>query len=616
MGNIILRINSDKKLYMNDWPIPAFRETAVTVQLLNFAPSLVGSLIMTIFSRGEKVAECSSFSTDVNGVTTGTLDLGTTEMVAIMEKYLSREKKKFQLTLWDDALEKLLINDDVWIMSNPYNSELPQPNAITSKYLLRNANNYTTFTIKAVPVVADLLLIEDSADGFAKKGIAISTLPFEPVNANIQAHISSTSNPHSTTYAQVGAEPANSNIQAHILRTDNPHATTYTQVGAERANANIQAHISSAANPHGVTLAQVGGEAANVNIQAHIGLTASNPHGVTKTHIGLPNVPDVNCTIASNITSGTLDGDRLPAMSTAKAGAVPPTVDTDSSIFLSRAGWGVPAGAGDVKGPAITNENYIATWDATTRTLKSEKQIGNSLGFIPSRSAANALDADEVKEITTANGVLIDGVRIKDDTVILPNIAIPSTPSAGYGRIYGGTSTALGTMQEIRAIDSSGESYLLSNRLVSRLTNTIDQSSSSTVFETINLKDNYNSLGSGFLFNLSAVARVYQFEGFFPFSAENASYGFTLSTSSNFNNSAYTVMIPLTATTMYYSNQYADDTGTASATTVLRGTARIFGTCTLGPGSGWLYFRIKVENALHPITLLKGSLVNLYKITE
>jgi len=70
----------------------------------------------------------------------------------------------------------------------------------------------------------------------------------EPANVNIQAHISSTSNPHSVTYTQVGAEPANANIQAHVTDvTTNPHSVTYSQVGAEQADATIlkEADVSS-----------------------------------------------------------------------------------------------------------------------------------------------------------------------------------------------------------------------------------------------------------------------------------------------------------------------------------------------------------------------------------
>ena len=67
----------------------------------------------------------------------------------------------------------------------------------------------------------------------------VSTFPpsahthdYEPANANIQNHISSTSNPHSVTAVQVGAEPANANIQNHITATNNPHDVTCEQIGA------------------------------------------------------------------------------------------------------------------------------------------------------------------------------------------------------------------------------------------------------------------------------------------------------------------------------------------------------------------------------------------------
>jgi len=45
---------------------------------------------------------------------------------------------------------------------------------------------------------------------------------------------------------------------------------------------------------------------------AHIANT-SNPHNVTKAQVGLDNVPNVNTTVASNITSGTLPDARLSA---------------------------------------------------------------------------------------------------------------------------------------------------------------------------------------------------------------------------------------------------------------------------------------------------------------
>jgi len=55
-----------------------------------------------------------------------------------------------------------------------------------------------------------------------------------------------------------------------------------------------------------------GGSNSHTSIDSHISST-SNPHNVTKDQIGLGNVPNADCTNASNITSGTLSTDRFSA---------------------------------------------------------------------------------------------------------------------------------------------------------------------------------------------------------------------------------------------------------------------------------------------------------------
>lgn len=79
---------------------------------------------------------------------------------------------------------------------------------------------------------------------------------------------------------------------------------------------------------------------------------------------------------ASEITSGTLDGDRLPAMSTTKLGGVPAT-GTPSGKYLKDDGtWAaITAGTGDVTGPAGATDNAIARYDAATGKLLQDSLV-------------------------------------------------------------------------------------------------------------------------------------------------------------------------------------------------------------------------------------------------
>lgn len=125
------------------------------------------------------------------------------------------------------------------------------------------------------------------------------------LDPRISSHIASTSNPHSTTAAQVGA-PTTATFNAHASSTSNPHSTTAAQVGAPDLSA-FNAHTSNTSNPHSTTAGQVGalsianalselaatagtarssiGAAAAATLSAHLGDT-SNPHNVTRGQIG------------------------------------------------------------------------------------------------------------------------------------------------------------------------------------------------------------------------------------------------------------------------------------------------------------------------------------------
>lgn len=118
---------------------------------------------------------------------------------------------------------------------------------------------------------ADELGVVDSDDGWTLKKITWSALKtllngiyalaghthsgtYEPANSNIQSHISSTSNPHSTGYAQVGADPlgaAVSAVNGHTSTFDHTKLHTEATVsgpGISIVAQEISLNIGSGAN--------------------------------------------------------------------------------------------------------------------------------------------------------------------------------------------------------------------------------------------------------------------------------------------------------------------------------------------------------------------------------
>jgi hypothetical protein len=163
-----------------------------------------------------------------------------------------------------------------------------------------------------------------------------------------------TGNPHGTTIGDIGAEPANANIQSHISSTTNPHSVTATQVGLGNVTNESKATMFSSptftGTVSGINASMVGAEPANANIQAHISST-TNPHSVTATQVGLGNV--TNESKATMFATPTFTG--IVTVADSIRGSATLTID--------------PATHGDATGKVIILGDLQV--DGTTTTINS-----------------------------------------------------------------------------------------------------------------------------------------------------------------------------------------------------------------------------------------------------
>lgn len=112
-------------------------------------------------------------------------------------------------------------------------------------------------------------------------------------------------------------------------------------------------------------------------------ITWTNIKSTLKTYFDTVYAAIVHTHAATDVTSGTLDGDRLPALSATKRGGVPATGAPSGLLLRDDDTW-VAGGTGDVTGPPASVDARIATFDGVTG-----KAIKDS-GFVPGDFAVAA----------------------------------------------------------------------------------------------------------------------------------------------------------------------------------------------------------------------------------
>jgi hypothetical protein len=189
-------------------------------------------------------------------------------------------------------------------LANPHSvtkTQLGLGNVTDDAQLKRAANDFNSFTAKASPTGSDILIIEDAAAAGVKKYITIGNINHQTLtgagtntHAQIDSHISSTSNPHNTTATQVGL--GNVTNDAQLKRAANDFSSFSNKVLAVAADVFLIEDSGAAGAKKYVSLSQIdhqglsgAGTNTHAQIDSHIAST-SNPHSTTASQVGLGNV--------------------------------------------------------------------------------------------------------------------------------------------------------------------------------------------------------------------------------------------------------------------------------------------------------------------------------------
>jgi hypothetical protein len=138
----------------------------------------------------------------------------------------------------------------------------------------------------------------------------------------------------------------------------------------------------------------------------------------------------------TDITSSTIDGDRLPAISTTKQGAVPATGTPAGKYLKDDGNWSALTGGGDVTGPSSSTSGNITTFNGATGKVIQDS--GHAMVTACTASQVPVLDSsghidNQMLKIYQANRIENNGAEIDTTGWATYADAAGTTPVDGTG---------------------------------------------------------------------------------------------------------------------------------------------------------------------------------------
>jgi len=148
---------------------------------------------------------------------------------------------------------------------------------------------------------------------------------------------------------------------------------------------------------------------------------------------------------ANTITTGTLDGDRLPAISETKKGGVPLT-GTPAGKYLKDDGtWATIAGGGDVVGPASSVDNRVVFFNGLTGKIIKDSGL-----LLSGSNSGDQVKASAAELITGT-----DDVKFATALAIAGHTGLERTANKNAANGYAGLTTSLLNGDQLPALSTT-----------------------------------------------------------------------------------------------------------------------------------------------------------------